>query len=115
MKTSKNDARVEFVEFHVVLRIIPETSAYSVTIGEIQDGQFVLTDRRPESCPCDWEEVRENPLAPGQRYVAADDLYSLMFDIMAHTEDVRLYPNMLVFTTKDYPVTYEKSTEEDEE
>ena len=33
MKTLKNEARVEF---HVVLRIIPETSAYSVTIGEIQ-------------------------------------------------------------------------------
>ena len=48
MKTLKIGARVEF---HVVLRIIPETSAYSVTIGEIQDGQFVPTDRRPESCP----------------------------------------------------------------
>lgn len=112
MKTSKIEA---LVEFHVVLRIIPETSAYSVTIGEIQDGQFVLTDRRPESCSCDWEEVRENPLAPGQRYVAAGDLYSLMFDIMAHFDDVRILPNMLVFITKDFPVTYEKSTEENEE
>ena len=112
MKTSKTDARVEF---HIVLRIIPETSAYSVTIGEIQDDQFTPTDRRPESCPCDWEEVKENPLAPGQRYVAADDLYSLMFDIMAYFDNVRFYPNMLVFTTKDFPVTHEKSTEENEE
>lgn len=112
MKTSKADP---FVHFQVVLRIIPETAAYSVTIGEIQDGQFVSTDRRPESCPCDWEEVKENPLAPGQRYVAAADLYTLLFDIMAHFDNVVLYPNMLVFTTKDYPVTYEAAQEKDEE
>lgn len=43
MKTSGIDARVDF---HIILRIIPETAAYSVTIGEIQDGQFVETDRR---------------------------------------------------------------------
>ena len=112
MKTSKIDARADF---QVVLRIIPETAAYSVTIGEIQDGQFVPTDRRPESCPCDWEEVKENPLAPGQLYVAAADLYTLLFDIMAHFDDVVLYPNMLVFTTKDFPVTYEAAQEKDEE
>lgn len=112
METPKIDARVEF---HVVLRIIPETSAYSVIIGEIQDGRFVPTDRRPQSCSCDWEEVKENPLAPGQSYVSAHDLYSLMFDIFAHFDDVKLYPNMLVFSTKDFPNTYEKSTQEDEE
>lgn len=112
MKTSKTDARVDF---QVVLRIIPETAAYSVTIGEIQDSQFVPTDRRPESCPCDWEEVKENPLAPGQLYVAAADLYTLLFDIMAHFDNVVLYPNMLVFTTKDFPVTYEASQKKDEE
>lgn len=112
MKTSKTDARVEF---HLVLRIIPETSAYSVTIGEIQDGRFTPTDRRPESCPCDWEEVKENPLAPGQSYVSVYDLYSLMFDILAHFDDVKFYPNMLVFSIKDFPMTYEKSTQEDEE
>ena len=112
MKTSKTDARVDF---HVVLRIIPETSAYSVTIGEIQDGQFVQTDRRPESCACDWEEVKENPLAPGQYYVSARDLYPLMFDILAHFDDVSFYPNMLVFTTKDFPVTYEAAQKKDEE
>lgn len=112
MKTSKIDARVDF---QVVLRIIPETAAYSVTIVELQDGQFVPTDRRPESCACDWEEVKENPLAPGQLYVAAADLYTLIFDIMAHFDDVIFYPNMLVFTMKDFPVTYEKSTQEDKE
>ena len=68
MKTSKIDARVDF---HVVLRIIPETLAYSVTIGEIQDGQFIPTDRRPESYPFDWQEVKANPLIPSQSYVAA--------------------------------------------
>lgn len=112
MKTSTIDARVEF---HVVLRIIPETSAYSVTIGEIQDGRFVPTDRRPQSCPCDWAEVKENPLTPGQSYVSACDLHSLMFDILAYFDDVKLYPNMLVFNIKDFPVTHEKSTQEDEE
>ena len=112
MKTSKTDP---FVDFQIGLRIIPETAAYSVTIGEIQDGQFVPTDRRPESCPCDWEEVKENPLAPGQLYVAAADLYTLLFDIMAHFDNVVLYPNMLVFTTKDYPVAYEAAQKKDEE
>jgi hypothetical protein len=112
MKASKTDARVDF---QVVLRIIPETAAYSVIIGEIQDGQFVPTDRRPESCPCDWEEVKENPLAPGQLYVAAADFYTLLFDIMAHFDNVVLYPNMLVFTTKDFPVTYEAAQKKDEE
>lgn len=112
MKTSRTDARVEF---HLVLRIIPETSAYSFTVGEIQDGQFAPTDRRPASCPCDWEEVKENPLTPGQFYVSASDLYFLMLDILAHFDDVKFYPNMLVFSTKDYPMTYEKSTQEDEE
>lgn len=112
MTTLKNDP---FVHFQVVLRIIPETAAYSVIIGEIQDGQFVPTDRRPESCPCDWEEVKENPLAPGQLYVAAADLYTLLFDIMAYFDNVVLYPNMLVFTTKDYPVTYEAAQKKDEE
>lgn len=112
MKTSKIDA---CVDFQVVLRIIPETAAYSVTIGEIQDGQFAPTDRRPDSCACDWEEVKENPLAPGQFYVAAADLYTLVFDIMAHFDDVVLYPNMLVFTINDFPATYEAAQKKDEE
>ena len=112
MKTPEIDARVNF---QVVLRIIPESAAYSVTIGEIQDDQFVPTDRRPQSCACDWDEVKENPLAPGQLYVAAADLYTLLFDIMAHFDDVIFYPNMLVFTTKDFPVTYEAAQKKDEE
>ena len=112
MKTSKIDARVDF---HVVLRIIPETSAYSVTIGEIQDGQFVQTNRRPESCACDWDEVKENPLAPGQSYVTARDLHSLIFDILAHCDDVKFYPNILVFTIRDFPVSYETAQEENKE
>lgn len=112
MKTPKTDARVDF---QIVIRPIPETSAYSVTFGEMQDGRFVLTDRRPQSCDCDWLEVKENPLAPGQLYVAASDLYSLIFDVMAHFDDVKFYPNMLIFTTKDFPITYEESTEKDEE
>lgn len=112
MKTSKIDARLDF---QVVLRIIPETAAYSVTIGEIQDGQFVPTDRRPDSCACDWKEVKENPLAPGQLYVAAADLYTLIFDIMAHFDDVVFYPNMLVFTTKDFPATHEAAQKKIEE
>lgn len=112
MKTSVIDPRVDF---HVVLRIIPETFAYSVTIGEIQDGQFVQTNRRPKSCVCDWEEVKENPLVPGQSYVSASDLHVLIFDILTQFDDVKFYPNMLVFTVKDFPVTYEESTQEDKE
>lgn len=112
MKTSKIDARVDF---HVVLRIIPETSAYSVTIGEIQDGQFVQTNRRPESCPCKWEEVKENPLAPGQSYVSVWDLHSLIFDILTYCDDVNFFPNMLVFIIKDFPVSYETAQEENKE
>lgn len=112
MKTSKIDARVDF---HVVLRIIPETSAYSFIIGEIQDGQFVQTNRRPESCPCDWEEVKENPLTPGQSYVSADDLHSLIFDILTHCDDVKFFPNMLVFIIKDFPVNHETAQEENKE
>lgn len=110
MKTSRVDARVEF---HLILRAIPETSAYSVTIGEIENGQFELSDRRPQSCLCDWDEVKQNPLAPGQLYVSASDLYTLVFDIMAHFDDVKFFSGMLIFTVKDFP--YEKSTEEGKE
>lgn len=110
MKTARVDARVEF---HLILRPIPETSAYSVTIGEICDGRFEPSDRRPQSCSCDWDEVKQNPLAPGQLYVSASDLYTLIFDIMAHFDDVKFFSNMLIFTVKDFP--YEKSTEKDEE
>ena len=112
MKTLEIDARIDF---HVVLRIIPETSAYSVTIGEIQNGQFVQTSRRPTACPCNWEEVKENPLTPGQSYVSAYDLHSLMFDILTYCDDVKFFPNMLVFIIKDFPSNYEAAQEENEE
>jgi hypothetical protein len=112
MKTSEIATRVDF---HIVLRIIPETSAYSVTIGEIQDGRFVQTGRRPKSCACDWEEVKENPLAPGQSYVSVHDLLSLLFHILTYCDDVKFFPNMFVFIIKDFPVGYETAQEEDEE
>lgn len=103
------------VVFHIVIRPIPETAAYSVVIGEIQDGQFVPTTRRPQSYPCDWDEVKPNPLAPGQSYVAASDLSLLITDLALHSDDIIFYPNMLVFTNKDYPSTYEKPEEKTEE
>lgn len=112
MKKSQHDARVVF---HIVIRPIPETAAYSVVIGEIQDGQFVPTTRTPQSYSCDWAEVKPNPLAPGQSYVAAPDLSSFITDLALHSDDIIFYPNMLVFTNKDYPSTYEKSEEKTEE
>lgn len=112
MKKSQIDARVYF---HMVIRPIPETSAYSVTLGEIQDGQFVPTTRRPNCCDCDWDEVKPNPLAPGQAYVSASDLHTLIFNLAVQFEDCSFYPNMLVFKVKDFPVNHEESQEETEE
>lgn len=103
-----------FVDFHVVIRVIPETSAYSVTIGEIQDGQFITTSRRPECCSCDWELVKPNPLAPGQNYVSSTDLHDLISEILVYSNDAKLYPNMLVFIINDYPRQYESTKEKDE-
>lgn len=100
------------VDFHVVIRVIPETSAYSVTIGEIQDGQFIQTSRRPNCCDCKWEAVKPNPLAPGQSYVPSTDLHDLISEIMIYSNDVMLYPNMLVFVIKDY-VYQDESTEKE--
>lgn len=112
MEKLQHDARVTF---HIVIRPIPETAAYSVTIGEIQDGQFVPTARTPQSYPCDWDYVKPNPLAPGQSYVAAPDLSLLITDLALHSDEILFYPNMLVFTNNDYPSTYEKSKEKTEE
>lgn len=112
MKNSRSDARSEF---HLIIRPIEGTAAYSVILGEILDGQFAPTDSRPQCCLCDWDEVKPNPLAPGQSYVLASDLYTLIFDVMAHFDNVVLVPDMLVFTVKDFPVCYEESTEKDEE
>ena len=100
------------VDFHVVIRVIPETSAYSVTLGEIQDGQFTQTSRRPNCCSCDWAVVRSNPLAPGQSYALSADLHDLISEIMIYSNDVMLYPNMLVFVIKDY-VYQDESTEKE--
>lgn len=102
------------VDFHVVIRVIPETSAYSVTIGEIQDGQFIQTSRRPDCCDCNWEAVKPNPLAPGQSYALSADLHDLISEIMIYSNDVMLYPNMLVFVIKDYPYQDESTKEKDE-
>lgn len=112
MKNSKSDARSEF---HLIIRPIEGTTAYAVVLGEIRDGQFAPTDFRPQCCSCDWDEVKPNPLAPGHFYVLASDLYTLFFDVMAHFDNVAFVSDMLVFTVKDFPVCYEKSTEKDEE
>ena len=104
-----------FVDFHVVIRVIPETSAYSVTIGEIQDGQFIQTSRRPECCDCSWEAVKPNPLAPGQSYTPSTDLHDLISELTIYSSDVMLYPNMLVFVIKDYPYQDESTEKENKE
>ena len=103
------------VDFHVVIRVIPETSAYSVTLGEIQDGRFIQTSRRPNCCDCDWEVVKPNPLSPGQSYVPSTDLHDLISEVMIYSNDVILYPNMLVFVIKDYVYQDESTEKENEE
>lgn len=104
-----------FVDFHVVIRVIPETSAYSVTVGEIQDGQFAQTSRRPMCNDCNWVMVRPNPLVPNQNYVLAADLHDLVSEIMVDASDVMLYPNMLVFVIRDYPYQDESTEKENKE
>lgn len=103
------------VDFHVVIRVIPETSAYSVTLGEIQDGRFIQTTRRPNCYDCNWEAVKPNPLAPGQSYALSTDLHDLISEIMIYSDDVMLYPNMLVFVIKDYVYQDESTEKENEE
>lgn len=111
MKKNQFD-EAPFVNFHVVIRVIPETSAYSVTIGEILDGQFTQTSRRPNCCDCDWDAVKPNPLVPGQSYVLSTDLHDLISEIMTYSSDAMLYPNMLVFFINDY-VYQDESTEKE--
>ncbi len=103
------------VDFHVVIRVIPETSAYSVTIGEIKDGQFVSTSRRPNCCDCNWEVVKPNPLTPGQSYVLSTDLHDLISEIMIYSNEAILYPNMLVFVIKEYLYQDESTEKENKE
>lgn len=104
-----------FVDFHVVIRVIPETSAYSVTIGEIQDGQFIQTSRRPECCDCNFGAVKPNPLSPGQSYALSTDLHDLISELTIYSSDIMLYPNMLVFVIRDYPCQDESTEKENKE
>lgn len=103
------------IDFHVVIRPIPETQAYSVVVGEIQDGQFAPTPRRPNCCSCDWAMVRPNPLVPNQNYVLTADLHDLISEVLVYSNDIMFFPNMLVFVIKDYPYQDESTKEEDEE
>ena len=103
------------IEFHVVIRPIPETNAYSVVAGVIQDGQFAPTSCRPECCSFDWAVVKPNPLVLDQNYVSAIDLHDLISEIINYSNDVMFFPNMLVFVIKDYPYQDESTEEEDEE
>nr|DAI32265.1 MAG TPA: hypothetical protein [Microviridae sp.] len=103
------------IEFHVVIRPIPETNAYSVVVGVIQDGQFAPTSLRPDCCSFDWAVVKPNPLIPNQNYVSAIDLHDLISEILTYSNDVMFFPNMLVFVIKDYPYQDESTEKEDEE
>ena len=103
------------IEFHVVLRPIPETKAYSFVVGVIQDGQFAPTSHRPECCSFDWAVVKPNPLVPDQNYVSAFDLHDLILQITAYSNDVMFFPNMLVFVIKAYPYQDESTEKENED
>lgn len=103
------------IEFHVVIRPIPETNAYSVVAGVIQDGQFAPTSLRPECCSFDWSVVKPNPLSPNQNYVSAIDLHDLIAEILSYSNDVMFFPNMLVFVIKDYPYQDESTEKENKE
>ena len=113
MKSKQIDTDL-LIDFHVVVRVIPETNAYSVAVGEIQDGQFVLTSRRPDCCSFDWEMVKPNPLVPNRNYILTSDLHDFISEILIYSNDVMLYPNMLVFVIKDYPHQDESTEEKDE-
>ena len=112
---SKQIETDSLTEFHVVIRPIPETNAYSVVTGVIQDGQFAPTSRRPECCSLDWSVVKPNPLVSNQNYVSAVDLHDLISEILIYSNDVMFFPNMLVFVIKDYPYQDESTEEKDEE
>lgn len=109
MKDSKNQE----VEFQMVIRPIPGMLAYSVILGEIVNGQFQPTDRRPANFVSDFTCVKKNPLAPDQRYVSADDLVEIVGSLGLGWDSCMIVSGFLVFSVKDIP--YEKSTEEDEE
>lgn len=101
------------IEFQMVIRPIPGTNAHSVDLGEIIDGQFIPTDRHPANSVCDWSCVKDNPLAPGQKYVLGEHLNEVIAPLALEWDSCMLLPGFLVFTVKDSP--NEKSEEEDEE
>lgn len=101
------------VEFQMVIRPIPGMDAYSVVLGEIVDGQFRPTDRCPANSVCDWNCVKDNPLAPGQKYVLCEHLNEIIAPLALEWDSCMLLSGFLVFTVKDIP--NETSKEEDEE
>lgn len=100
------------VEFQIAIRPIPSTNAYSVVLGEIVDGQFQPTHRWPANSICDWTSVKENPLAPGQKYVLAENLNEVIAPLALEWNSCMFLSGFLVFTVKDIP--NEKSSEEEE-
>lgn len=100
------------VEFQMVIRPIPGMDAYSVILGEIVDGQFRPTDCWPLNAVCDWTCVKENPLAPDQKYVLAEDLIQVIGPLGLEWDSCTLLPGFIVFTVNDFP--NEKSSEKKE-
>lgn len=100
------------VEFQMVIRPIPSTNAYSFVLGEVVDGQFQPTDRRPANHRIDFTCLRKNPLAPGQDYVLAESLIEVVAPLALEWDSCMLLPGFLVFTVKDFP--NEKSSEKEE-
>lgn len=105
-------SEIQEVTFQMVIRPIPTTNSYSVTLGEIVDGQFTPTDRWPANFVCDFTCIKENPLAPDQKYVSADDLSQVIGPLALEWDSCMLLSNLLVFTVNDFP--NEKSSEKDE-
>lgn len=108
MKKSENQE----VEFQMVIRPIPGTDAYSVILGEVVDGQFQPTDRWPSSAVCDWACVKENPLAPNQKYVLAEDLIQIIGSLGLEWDSCVFLSGFMVFTVNDF--SNEKSSQEKE-
>lgn len=100
------------VDFQIVIRPIPGMDAYSVILGELTNGQFQPTHRWPANSICDWTCVKENPLAPGQKYVLAENLSEVIAPLALEWDSCMLLPGFLVFTVKDIP--NEKSSEKEE-
>ena len=108
MKNTENQE----VTFKMVIRPIPGMDAYSVILGEIVDGQFQPTDRWPANTICDWTCVKENPLAPNQKYVLAENLSEVVAPLALEWDSCMLHPGFLVFTVNDIP--NEESSKEEE-